>query len=161
MIIPDTVFKGINLLGFDTSPFIYFVERHPAYLPMVREIFRGIDEGLFKGFASVVTLTEVLVRPRLNGETALENEYRHILQNSRNFELIPIDVEIADLASELRSRYNLKTPDALQIAAVLSIGCEGFVTNDKKLKQVDDLQIIVLDDYLAKTSENSKETYKT
>ena len=63
MIIPDTIFKGIKLLGFDTSPFIYFVERHPLYHPMVRDIFRRIDGGLLKGFASVVTLTEVLVHP--------------------------------------------------------------------------------------------------
>ncbi len=148
MIIPDTVFREIRKLGLDTAPFIYFVECHPVYLPMMQDIIRRIDGGNIKGYGSVITLTEVLVRPRREGKTALENEYRDILQNSQNFELIPIDAEIADRASELRSRHNLRTPDALQIAAVLSVGCEAFLTNDKKLKNVDDLKVIVLDDYL-------------
>ncbi|WP_133510675.1 type II toxin-antitoxin system VapC family toxin [Candidatus Thiosymbion oneisti] len=148
MIIPDTVFTEIRRLGFDTSPFIYFVERHPVYLPMIRDIIRRIDEGIIKGYGSVITLTEVLVYPRREGKISLENEYRDILQNSRNFELVPISAGVADQASELRSRHNLRTPDALQITAVLSVGCEAFLTNDKKLKHVDDLRIIVLDDYL-------------
>ena len=69
--------------------------------------------------------------------------------------MIPIDVEIADSASELRSRHNLRTPDALQIAAVLSVGCEAFLTNDKRLKHVDDLRVIILDDYITKTAEST------
>jgi len=150
MTIPDAVFAEIRQLGFDTSPFIYFVERHPAYLPMVREIIRRVDVGIMKGFASVITLTEVLVHPIYNGDTALENEYRNLLQDSRNFELVPIDAEIAAQASELRSHHNLRTPDALQIAAVLSVGCEAFLTNDKKLRHLDELKVIILDDYLSK-----------
>jgi predicted nucleic acid-binding protein len=39
-------------------------------------------------------------------------------------------------------------PDALQIAAVLSAGCEAFLTNDKKLKQTAELRVIVLDDLI-------------
>lgn len=49
MTIPDSVFTEIKRLGFDTSPFIYFVERHPAYLPMMRDVVRKIDEGDDKG----------------------------------------------------------------------------------------------------------------
>ncbi len=49
-------------------------------------------------------------------------------------------------AADLRADYNLSTPDALQISAVLSVGCQAFVTNDKRLKRVTDLQIIVLED---------------
>ncbi|MCI5120803.1 MAG: PIN domain-containing protein [Candidatus Electrothrix sp. AUS4] len=61
---------------------------------------------------------------------------------------MPIDTEVADLASALRSRYTIRTPDALQIAAVLSADCEAFLTNDKALKQVKELEMIVLEDYL-------------
>ncbi|MCI5124431.1 MAG: type II toxin-antitoxin system VapC family toxin [Candidatus Electrothrix sp. AR5] len=103
---------------------------------------------MLNGYGSVITLTEVLVHPKRNGKIALEKEYRNLLQNSRNFELIPIDADIADRAAELRSRHNLRTPDALQIAATLSVGCEAFLTNDKQLKRVDEIHVIVLDDYV-------------
>lgn len=34
----DEALVGITTLGFDTSPFIYFIERHPAYVDIMREI---------------------------------------------------------------------------------------------------------------------------
>ena len=146
--LPDTVLMEVTRLGFDTAPFIYFVERHPVYLPLLRNIITQIDQGTLQGYGSVITLTEVLVHPKRNGKIALEKEYRNLLQNSRNFELIPIDADIADRAAELRSRHNLRTPDALQIAATLSVGCEAFLTNDKQLMRVDEIHVIVLDDYV-------------
>ena len=144
----DTVLREITTLGFDTAPLIYFVECHPIYLPIIRDIIKRIDQGVMQGCASVITLTEVLVQPKRCGKTALEKEYRDILLHSRNFELISIDAEIAEQAAALRSRYNLRTPDALQIAASLSAGCEAFLTNDKQLKRVEDLAVLVLDDFV-------------
>jgi predicted nucleic acid-binding protein len=64
-------------------------------------------------------LTELLVHPKLRQATTLEQHYRELLQNSRNFELLPIDVTIAEQAADLRARYHLRTPDALQIATAL------------------------------------------
>ncbi|MFP4420794.1 MAG: type II toxin-antitoxin system VapC family toxin [Desulfococcaceae bacterium] len=91
-----SVFSEIERIGFDTSPIIYFAELHPVYFPLVRHVIRRIDEGNLKGFGSVVTLTQVLVLPRREGRRDLENQYRDILQNSRNFELVAIDAEIAE-----------------------------------------------------------------
>jgi len=39
--------QNVSALGIDTSPFIYFVERHPMYLNLVREIFKSIDTAAF------------------------------------------------------------------------------------------------------------------
>ncbi len=72
MIIPDDVFMEVTRLGFDTAPFIYFVERHPVYLPIIRDIVIKIDQGTVQGYGSVITLTEVLVHPKRNGKIALE-----------------------------------------------------------------------------------------
>jgi predicted nucleic acid-binding protein len=60
-------------------------------------------------------------------------------------------VTIAEQSADLRARYNLRTPDALQIAATLSVGCQAFLTNDKKLSNVTELQVIVLDDLVKNT----------
>jgi len=145
----ETALDGITRLGIDTAPFIYFIERHPLYLQSVQNIIHKIDAGMPEGYSSVITLTEVLTRPLHIHNAFLECEYRSLLQNSRNFRLITVDAGIAGHAAELRSRYNLRTPDALQIAAVLSVGCDAFLTNDKKLRQITELRIIVLDDLLS------------
>lgn len=51
-----------------------------------------------------------------------------------------------DLASDLRAKYAIRTPDALQIAAGLSLGATGFLTNDGRLKRVTELEVLLLDE---------------
>lgn len=138
--------SGVIHLGFDTSPFIYFVERHPRYVDIMRDLIRRVDTGQLTGVSSVVTLTEVLTLPKRTGQQAIENAYRTILTQSRHFMLLHIDVDIAEHAAALRAQYTLRTPDALQIAAALHGGCQAFVTNDAALKRVTDLRILCLDE---------------
>jgi predicted nucleic acid-binding protein len=44
----------------------------------------------------------------------------------------------------MRVKYNLKLPDALQIATALETGCDAFLTDDKALKRLTELKILVL-----------------
>lgn len=144
----DEALTDITLLGLDSAPLIYFVERHPIYLPLMREIIGRIDTGLILGYSSIITVTEVLVQPKKLGDSEIEREYRDLLYHSRHFELLSITRSIAEQAADLRSRYPIRTPDALQIATALSAGCQAFLTNDKRLKSVTDLDILVLDDFV-------------
>jgi predicted nucleic acid-binding protein len=136
----------VSRLGIDTAPFIYLVERNPTYIDRVREIFRRIDEGQIEGYSSVVTLTEVLVHPRRHGNVAIEQEYRSILLQSRHVHLHPLLSSAAEYATDLRVRYNLRTPDAFQFAVSILSGCEAFPTNDSAHKRVTELRVLVLDD---------------
>jgi predicted nucleic acid-binding protein len=145
----DNTLHGITRLFVDTAPLIYLIEQHPVYLPIVREVVRRIDEGVVEAYSSVITLTEVLTQPIRLGRSDLAAKYRHILSEARHFELTPIDVAIAEMAAEVRARYNLRTPDALQVAAASALQCEAMLTNDSSLKRVTELKIILLDDLVA------------
>jgi predicted nucleic acid-binding protein len=142
----DDALNGVRSLAFDTAPLIYFVERNPTYLDVMRTIVQLVDSGRLAGFSSVVTLTEVLTYPKRVGNKEIENEYRSLLIRSRNFVLIGIDPTIAESAADLRVRYRLRTPDALQIAAALEAGCQGFLTNDRSLKRVDEIRVLLLEE---------------
>lgn len=142
----STALKGVSRLGIETAPFIYFVERHPTYLPKVRDIFRQIDQGKFEGVSSMITLVEVLTQPLKMGNSTLEMEYRNILMRSRHFSLLPISVGIAERAAQLRAHYNLKTPDALQVFAAIDAQCDAFLTNDLGLKRVQEINVLLLDE---------------
>lgn len=133
-------------LGFDTAPIIYFVEANPQYNDLVTEVFQQVAVGYYNGFTSAISLTEVLIHPLRQGNTTLQQRYRDLLLNSENFHIIAIDAEIAERAADLRARYNLRTPDSLQIAAALSAYCEAFLTNDRGLSRVTELNVLVLDD---------------
>jgi predicted nucleic acid-binding protein len=136
---------GITKLGFDTAPVIYFIEARLPYDALVTEIFQQVSNGIFEGVTSVITLTEVLIHPLRRGDAGLQRQYSTLLINADNFLTLPIDIPTAMSAADLRARYNLRTPDALQIAAALSVGCQAFVTNDTGLLRVTDLKILLLD----------------
>lgn len=55
-----------------------------------------------------------------------------------------INSEIALLAAEIRVRYNLKLPDALQVATAIQSNCDAFLTNDLQFKKVSELSILVI-----------------
>jgi hypothetical protein len=59
----DDALAGVDRLGFDTPPVIYFVEAYPRYDALVTAIFQRIAARTLHGVTSVITLTEVLVHP--------------------------------------------------------------------------------------------------
>jgi predicted nucleic acid-binding protein len=122
----DNALKNVSLAAFDTAPIIYFVEANPNYDALVTEIFQRVDDAEIIGVTSVISLCEVLVHPIRNQNSALKKRYRDILQNSPNFYTKFINSPIAETAAKLRAKYNLRTPDALQIATALENGCDAF-----------------------------------
>jgi len=146
MIKLDDALGSVQRLGLDTAPFIYFLERNPAYVTVVREVVRRISTGVLSGHTSTITLTEVLVQPLRLGNAALAQRYRRFLSRSRNLSLEPISASVAERAADLRARYGLRTPDALQVAAALGAGCDAFLTNDGQLQRVTELRVLVLDE---------------
>lgn len=142
----ETELKNLVLIAFDTAPIIYFAEANPDYDALVTAIFQRIDDAELVGITSVISLCEVLVHPIRNQNRALRQRYLDILQNSPNFFTKFINSSIAETAAELRAKYNLRTPDALQIATALENGCDAFLCNDKDLKKVTELKILILDE---------------
>lgn len=49
----------------------------------------------------------------------------------------------------LRAQYDIRMPDALQMAAALEAGATLFVTNDRQLRKVQEIGVLLLDDYAA------------
>ncbi len=142
----DDALHSVARLFVDTAPLIYLIELHPVYLPVVQEVVRRIDEGMIEAYSSVITLTEVLTHPIRLGRSDLAAKYRHILVEARHFQLVPIDVAIAEIAAEVRARYNLRTPDALQVAAASALKCDAIIANDSSFGRITELRIILLDD---------------
>ena len=134
-------------VGLDTAPLIYFIEENPTYLKAVKLFFEAMDRGDFTVVTSTVTLLEVLVHPLRSNNTALAAEYRDILLNSK---LISVEVSstIAEQAARLRATYNIRTPDAIQIGAALNAGATHFLTNDIRLPEIAQLQVLSLDSLL-------------
>lgn len=142
----DVALQGVTRLGVDTAPFIYYMEENPTYLARVAPIFLAADAGQITLVTSTITVAEVLIQPLRLGADNLRDEYLDLFLNSANLEIQSIDIEVARRAAELRAKYTVRLPDALQIAAALNAGCAAFLTNDRQLSHVSDLRILVVDE---------------
>ena len=138
---------GDGPVALDTAAFIYLVEEHPAYLPLVIPVFVAIDQGEIRGVTSALTILETTVVPLRSGDEILARRYESLLTNSRGLTLVPLDLDLLRAAAHLRAVTHLKTPDALQLAAALAEGCTTFLSNDHRYPQLPGIRILQLDDY--------------
>lgn len=138
---------GRGPVGLDTVVFIYFIEEHPDYLPLVEPVLAGIDAGQWEGVTSTLTLLETLVVPNRAGNVHLAAQYESLLSRGRGLRLVELDRAVLRAAAHLRARHRVRTPDALQLAAALATACTSFITSDRRLPQIPGLRILDLDHY--------------
>lgn len=134
-----------TVVGLDTAPLIYFIERHPSYLPLLLPFFEAVEGGDLQVVTSTLTLTEVLVHPYRDGNRSLAEQYLHILLRARNLRTIALSPAIASEAAQIRANYQLKTPDAIQLATAKESGATAFLTNDTALAGIPGLRLVVLE----------------
>jgi predicted nucleic acid-binding protein len=134
---------GAGPVALDTAPFIYLIEEHPQYLPIVRPVFKAIAPGL--------TLLETLVQPYRVGNAVLAERYEALLTRSRGLHLVEITRAVCRVAAHLRAAHSVKTPDALQLATALLAKCPVFLTNDRKLPVISGIRVLTVQAFLPAT----------
>jgi predicted nucleic acid-binding protein len=80
--------SGRGPVGVDTSVFVYFVEEHPEFLPIVLPLFREADEGHRDIVTSALTLLEALVVPYRAGNRSLAERYEALWTRGRGVRLL-------------------------------------------------------------------------
>jgi predicted nucleic acid-binding protein len=95
---------------------------------------------------SVITISEFQVNPKkLNILKPIEDFQKLIEQ--LNIQIFEVTLEIAELSATLRAKYSfLRSIDAIQIATAVNHSCESFFTNDFRLKNIKELNIITVND---------------
>ena len=126
----------------DTAPFIYILESHPQFSDQFAGLFEAAAAGKLTIALSTITLAEVLTGPLKAGQTALAKRYEKALSG---YTLISVTPSIAALAAQLRARYRLKLPDAIQLATALDAGAAAFVTHDRDFSQISGMVILTGD----------------
>jgi predicted nucleic acid-binding protein len=140
--------SGKGRVCIDSAPLIYFLAQNPRYLPVVRPVFQLVSGGALTALSSYITLLEVLIKPLREGRQDIIQQYKDIIAGSGSFTFYPVDSGIAERGAEIRATYDFRTPDALQLATASMQGAEAFLTNDKRLRQYRDVEVLVLDDFV-------------
>jgi predicted nucleic acid-binding protein len=133
-------------VGLDTNVLIYLVEDHPRYGGWCASLLERIERQQHRAVSSTISLLEALVQPyRLQNDRLVEKFYA-LLSTYPHLSWVPVTIDIADRAAELRARYRLSTPDAVQIATAIGSGATGFIGNDKGIRKISEIECVILDD---------------
>jgi predicted nucleic acid-binding protein len=108
---------GRGAVAIDTAVFIYFIEEHPRYPPLIAPLFEEAARGKRELVTSAVTLLDLLVVPYRVGNLQLAQRYEVLLTRSGGVRVIDITRDQLRAAAQLRAATAMKTPDALQVAA--------------------------------------------
>jgi predicted nucleic acid-binding protein len=134
------------IVFLDTAQLIYFIEGNSEYQEKLEKLFDLNDEGYFKFLTSSITLLEVLVKPLRDGETKIVEQYKTILTNADGIDIFDITIPITLKAAEMRAKYNIRTPDALQVATAIERKVDYFLSNDFRLKTITEIKVITIED---------------
>ena len=130
--------EGATVL-VDTAPWIYLLQDHPDFAPRFEGLFAAADEGRLQLALSTIALAEVLAGPFKAGAMALAKRYEKALST---YQVMPLSAAVASLAAQLRAKYRLKLPDAIQLATALDMGAAALVTHDRDFSAVQGLPVL-------------------
>jgi predicted nucleic acid-binding protein len=117
----------------DTSTCIANLSTTEAAYQAARHLFGRIadDSDPLVAYISVVSVTEMLVRPIRSGDSRLDL-VTDFLQNFPNLHILNTDFAIAIQAANIRAVARLALPDALLVGTAIMAACEVIVTNDER-----------------------------
>lgn len=133
-----------SIIALDSMIFIYHFENNPKFIDQTKKIFTQIEKGYYLGISSVISVLEILTHPKRKKDYLLVKEYNETLKHFPNLNFIDINWQIVDLASSLRAKYNLTSPDALQVGTAIFAGARYFFTADKVFNRVEEIEIKML-----------------
>ncbi len=135
-------------IGLDTNVFIYFLESHPRYGSWCASLFDLVERGHNPAITSTITLLELLVQPYRDQKEDLAQKIFALTTTYPTLEWVPPTMNLADRAAELRARYRLSTPDAIQLATAINRKATRFYGNDRGLKRVREIECLIVDDLI-------------
>ena len=143
------IISKYSIVALDTVIFIYHFEKSKTYFKLTKEIFSRLDENQdFSAITSILTLLEVSVKQIEDSRDDLLKEYSDKLLYDNKLTTLMIEQDVAIKAAELRAKYRIRTPDAIQIATSIIGNAGAFITNDIALKKVKEIVVLILDDFL-------------
>jgi predicted nucleic acid-binding protein len=136
--------KGLPALAFDTPVWIHWVEQNRRFLPAVAPLVTGLAEGRIVVVTSILAILEILTGVFARGDELRAHRYRDIFDNTEGVAVLEVDRAVAEGAARLRARYRLKTPDAIHLATALAARASVFVTTDRRLARVREVEVRIL-----------------
>ncbi|MEO8808807.1 MAG: type II toxin-antitoxin system VapC family toxin [Rhodanobacter sp.] len=120
----------MGLIYLDACLLIYLVEQDVVWAKPVAEAMAGAVNAHYA--ISPLVKMECLVGPARHGDLVRERAFNRLFET---VVLLDMPDEVYLQAAQLRGRFGLRTPDALQLACAQHHRCDALWTNDERLHQ--------------------------
>lgn len=135
----------MSRIYFDTTPLIYFLDDEKPFSDKVATFIFNHQDDTDIYLTSTITDTEYLVFPYRMEDTRKVWLYNKFLSDF-NFQISEPNRTITQQAAKLRAKYpGLKGMDAIHLATSMFFGCDIFITNDVQLRQVTEVNVVLVD----------------
>jgi predicted nucleic acid-binding protein len=89
------------------------------------------------------------VQPYRDQKDKLAHKIFALASTYPKLEWVPLTMHLVDRAAELRVRYRLSTPDAIQLATAIGHHAVCLYGNDHGLRRVKEMECILIDDLVS------------
>ncbi len=141
-------------VNLDTNVFLSVKNKEDDY-ESCEKLIDSIEDKYIDGVLSTIVLIEILVGFYQNSE--YEEAERFSSSAVLNFDLIPVNLEIAQKAAQIRAQHNIRLPDAIISASTIISKAEFFITNDKTLSKKLNIKILSPKDFVKNQLEADKD----
>lgn len=139
--------NGFKSAFLDTAPFIYLIEGHLQFAPIVKDILTYCQNHAIVVTTSVLTGLEFKTKPLRANRMDVVNAFDELVAVS-HMNVVSITAEIINEALSLQTQLlSLRAMDSMQLGAAVVHQCDVFITNDKRLSPINKPQIITLDQW--------------
>jgi predicted nucleic acid-binding protein len=135
-------------IAIDSNVLIYLLEGSDRRAEIAARLVDAIGQGEVEGILASLGLAEILVAAATADEGPVFEETAATIRDL-GFRIVALDASTAEDAAWIRGRTGASMPDAIHLACARRAGVTAFVTNDRRIPALSQLEIVVLDDLAA------------
>jgi len=127
----------------DTNIFLNVKNREEPYYEPSKQVLDAVDNGELQAIISIISIAELCAGYYSAGDERGKQEMIMHLMASKGFNIVELDVKLADAAGRIRAETGLRLPDAIIVASGLEKGATYIVTHDEEFKRANQYLVAV------------------
>jgi predicted nucleic acid-binding protein len=128
-------------LYLDANVIIYTVEANKDFQAAVLAWLKKCEAVAGLLITSRLSLLECRPKPLREGDQKTLTRFDDFFAGD-NLVLFDISSDVIDQATELRSKYNFRSADAIHLATAILIGADVFLSGDPKLERCAEIRVV-------------------
>ena len=144
----ERLLSGHRRVALDSNVLIYLADDFAGRGQVAGRVIAALLERGIETVLATVGLSEVLTGPARAGDIVGFESLADDL-GEMGLRLVPLDASIAEDAAWLRGRSRFDLIDAIHVTSARAAGATVFLTNDRGIASLPQLEVVSLDDLIA------------